>query len=134
MAALTTDRDTPRREVTTFDDPVKASAVIHAGAMTMLDADGYAVPAATATTLTPRGRAAEAVTGGTADGDVIARIERGCFRWVNSSGGDEITRAHIGSPAYAVDDQTVAATDGTSTRSACGIIRDVDAQGVWVEV
>ncbi|MBB4287792.1 hypothetical protein [Roseospira goensis] len=134
MAALTADRDTPRRAVTTFTDPVAAGAVIHAGALVMLDADGYAVPAATATGLTPRGRAAEAVTGGGADGDVTVRVERGCFRWANSSGADEITRAHIGAAAYAVDDQTVAATDGTGTRSACGTIRDVDAQGVWVEV
>lgn len=132
--ALTADRNTPRRNAEAFRDPVAADAVIHAGAMVMLDGDGYAVPAATATTLTPRGRAAEAVTGGAADGDVTVHVERGCFRWGNSSASDEITRAHIGSPAYAVDDQTVAATDGTSTRSACGTIRDVDAEGVWVEV
>lgn len=134
MAALTQDRDTPRREITTHHDPVKAGVVIHAGALVMLDADGWAVPASTAPGLTPRGRAQAAATGGAADGDEHVTSRRGCFRWGNSAGGDEITRAHIGSPAYAVDDQTVAATDGTGTRSACGTIRDVDAQGVWVEV
>jgi hypothetical protein len=32
-----------------------------------------------------------------------------------------------------VDDQTVAKTNGSSSRSVAGIIRDVDADGVWVE-
>ena len=36
--------------------------------------------------------------------------------------------------AYIVDDQTVAKTNGSSTRSAAGTIVDVDAQGVWVRV
>jgi hypothetical protein len=31
-----------------------------------------------------------------------------------------------------VDDQTVANTDGTSTRSKAGIVEMIDNQGVWV--
>ncbi|CUH67985.1 hypothetical protein TG4357_03322 [Thalassovita gelatinovora] len=50
----------------------------------------------------------------------------------NSAAADEITIADIGNKAYAVDDQTVAKTDGTATRSPAGIIDDVDANGVWV--
>jgi hypothetical protein len=32
-----------------------------------------------------------------------------------------------------VDDQTVAKTDGSTTRSVAGIVRGVDTDGVWVE-
>ena len=33
---------------------------------------------------------------------------------------------------YVVDDETVAKTNGTNTRSRAGVVVDVDAQGVWV--
>ncbi|KAK0329991.1 hypothetical protein LTR94_034588, partial [Friedmanniomyces endolithicus] len=61
------------------------------------------------------------------------RVKKGQFRWANSAAADAITRAEIGDPAYIVDDQTVAKTNGGATRSVAGTIRDVDAQGVWVE-
>jgi hypothetical protein len=41
--------------------------------------------------------------------------------------------ADVGKQCYLVDDQTVAKTDGTNTRSPAGFVRDVDADGVWVE-
>ena len=56
----------------------------------------------------------------------------GCFRFANSAGGDEITIAEIGDVVFAVDDQTVAKTDGTSSRSPAGFVDDVDDLGVWV--
>ena len=65
-----------------------------------------------------------------AAGAVNVTVERGVFCFANNG---SVTRAHIGGSAYAVDDQTVAPDDGTSTRSAVGTIRDVDASGVWVE-
>ncbi|CCG07349.1 hypothetical protein [Pararhodospirillum photometricum] len=129
MAALTSDRDTPARDGRLFVHPVKAGVAIYAGALVMLDATGAAVPASAATTLKPAGRAAYAMTGGSADGDASVTVERGCFRWGNAG---DITRTHTGSAAYAVDDQTVSAT--ATGRSACGVIRDIDALGVWVEV
>ena len=55
---------------------------------------------------------------------------RGTFCFVNSGGGTEITRAHIGENAYAVDDQTVA-NAGTCV---AGEILDVDDGGVWVRI
>jgi len=45
-----------------------------------------------------------------------------------------IAAAEIGTYCYIVDDQTVAKTDGTATRSSAGKVFDVDAQGVWVEI
>lgn len=133
MAALTQDRmaTVERNGVTLFRHPVAANVKIFAGALVVLDAAGDAKPAVTATGLKGAGRAEEQVdnTGGAA-GAVTVEVKRGCFRWANDG---SVTRAHIGASAYAVDDQTVAATDGTGTRSAVGTIRDLDAQGVWVE-
>ena len=131
MAALTADRNTPARDGKAFGHPVAAGKVIYAGAMIVLNATGYAEPATTATGKKGLGRATEAVSntsGG--NGDVLVIVERGCFAYANDG---NVTRAHIGGNAYAVDDQTVAPTDGTGTRSAVGIIRNVDADGVWVE-
>lgn len=132
MAALTQDRDTPFREGVTFSHPVAAGAVIYFGALIVLNASGYAEPATTATGKKGLGRADAAVSNaGGANGAVTVPVRRGCFRYGNDG---NVTRAHIGGSAYAVDDQTVAPTDGTSTRSAVGTIRDVDALGVWVEI
>ncbi|WP_428568706.1 MAG: hypothetical protein ACP59X_09895 [Solidesulfovibrio sp. DCME] len=131
MAALTKDRDTKARSGQRYGDPVAAGAVIFAGAMVALNASGYAVPASTATGLTGRGRALESVdNSGGAAGAVAVPVERGVFCFANNG---EVTRAHINGKAYAVDDQTVAPTDGTGTRSAVGTIRDLDVFGVWVE-
>lgn len=58
----------------------------------------------------------------------------GSFRFENSAAADAITLADIGSVAYAVDDQTVARTSATNTRSPAGVIDDVDEYGVWVRI
>lgn len=135
MTALTADRDTPRRDGVQYSDPVAAATVIYAGSLVVLDASGNAVPASTATGLIVRGIAQEHVDNGTgAAGDLRVETRRGVFRLANSAAADLITRAEIGDTAYIVDDQTVAKTDGTGTRSAAGVIRDVDAAGVWVQI
>lgn len=135
MAALTKDRDTERRDGKQYNDPIAANTVIYAGSLVVLNAAGDAAPATTATGLIVRGVAQEQVSNnpGAAGGQRI-ETRRGVFRLGNSAAGDAITRAEIGDTCYIVDDQTVAKTDGTGTRSAAGIIRDVDAAGVWVEV
>jgi hypothetical protein len=133
MAALTADRSTPQRTGDIESHPVKGATTIFAGALACLDASGRLVPGSTATGLIPRGRAEENVANSGADGAVNCRVRQGRFRWANSAAADAITRAEIGDPAYIVDDQTVAKTSGGATRSVAGTIRDVDAQGVWVE-
>ena len=131
MAALTKDRNTLARDGKAFGHPVAAGAIFFVGALAVLNATGFAEPATTAIGKKGLGRATEAVSNASgADGDVLIVIERGCFAYANDG---NVTRAHIGDNAYAVDDQTVAPTDGTGTRSAVGIIRNVDADGVWVE-
>ena len=135
MTALSADRNTPRREGDVLSGPVAASTLIYAGALVMRNADGYLVEGQTATGLVGVGRAEARVDNSSgADGDLAAAYRPGVYRFANSAGADEITIAEIGDKCFAVDDQTVAKTDGTSTRSPAGIIEDVDAQGVWVRV
>lgn len=135
MAALTKDRNTKRRDAKVFSDPVAATTKIYAGALVCINASGYAVPGSTSTALKARGVAQEQVDNSTgAAGDKRVETTRGCFPFANSASADEITRADIGATAYIVDDQTVAKTNGTNTRSAAGVIRDVDSDGVWVEI
>ena len=135
MAALTNDRNARLRTGDVYDDPVAASTVIFAGALTCLNAAGNLVPGATATGLKARGVARSRVdNGGGAAGDKRAESKPGIYHFDNSASSDAIARADIGATAYIVDDQTVAKTDGTGTRSPAGTIVDVDSVGVWVRV
>ncbi|TVR12153.1 MAG: hypothetical protein EA385_00115 [Salinarimonadaceae bacterium] len=139
MTALSNDRNTRRRDGEIFSDPVAAGVLIRIGALVCLNAAGNAVPGATATGLTARGVAWGRVdnTGGSA-GDARVETEAGVFRFANSAGGDEITRADIGADAWIVDDQTVAKTgapvETVPTRSTAGRIVDIDSAGVWVAI
>lgn len=135
MVALTKDRNTVRRDGVQFNDPVAGATRIFAGSIVCLNAAGNAVPGSPSATLKARGVAQEQVDN--RDGAAGAlRIEtrRGVFPFANSASADEITRADIGADAYIVDDQTVAKTSATNTRSVAGVIRDVDSNGVWVEI
>ncbi|WP_028319340.1 hypothetical protein [Desulfobulbus elongatus] len=132
--ALTADRDTKERSGDRIVLPVAASVTCYAGGLAARDANGRATPGATATTLRGVGRFAERVTNGVTAGAVSITIEKGIFRWANSADTDAIAAADIGADCYIVDDQTVAKTSGTSTRSVAGKIFDVDAQGVWVDM
>lgn len=135
MAALTAPRPTPRREGNRFSRAVAADTVIYQGALVALTAAGLATPGAVATTLTADGMAVQTAdnTDGAA-GAIAVEVEKGVFQFGNSAAADAITAAEIGDAAYIVDDQTVAKTSGTSTRSIAGTIVDVDAQGVWVRI
>lgn len=136
MTALTQARDTQRRRGQQASFPLAANAVIYAGAMVAIGTGtGYADAATTATTWAVVGSARESVdnTGG-ANGALQVPVDReGWFRYANSAAADAIALDDVGKVCYAVDDQTVALTDGGGTRSAAGRIRDVDAQGVWIE-
>jgi hypothetical protein len=134
MTALAADRNTLARDGTLFVYPVAASVTCYAGAIAVLDASGNVKPAVTATGLTAVGRFVERVANGATAAAVSVGVEPGVFRFENSASADEITKAEIGDDAYLVDDQTVAKTSATSTRSVAGKIVDVDDQGVWVRV
>ncbi len=133
MAALTQGRLTPRRAGDFRDEPLHGATTVFAGAMVMRDADGFLVEGQTATGLVGVGVAdRDADNGAGADGDITCRYKPGTYRMANSAAADAIDQADIGELCYAVDDQTVALTDATGTRSPAGIIEDVDSDGVWV--
>jgi hydroxyacyl-ACP dehydratase HTD2-like protein with hotdog domain len=115
--------------------PVAAATRIWAGALVSINASGLAVPASTATTQKIAGRAEATVDNlsGLA-GDKVIVVSRGAFKFENSASGDAIVQADVGNVVYAVDDQTVAKTSGTNTRSPAGIVLQIDPDGVFVEV
>ncbi len=134
MAALTESRNTPEKAGLYFHDPVAATTTLHAGGLACLNAAGNLVPGSVSTTLKARGRAEETVVNAGAAGAVNCQVKAGVFRFGNSAAGDAIARADIGADCYVVDDQTVAKTSGTNTRSIAGTVMDVDSVGVWVRI
>ncbi len=134
MAALTTDRNTFERAGDYVVLPVAAGVTLYAGALAALDAGGNVTPGATATTLKGIGRCEEFIdnSAGIA-GAVTVKVKKGVFAFANSAAADLITTADIGSNCFIVDDQTVAKTDGTGTRSVAGVVFDVNTDGVWIK-
>lgn len=130
--ALTKDRNTAYINTGVIGVPVAAGAKIYAGALVAVNADGFAVPGATATGLVYFGRADEYVDNTDfGNGAQVVNVRRGvAFGWANDG---SLTQAHLGKTCYIVDDETVAATDGTGTRSAAGKIVAINSDGVWVE-
>ncbi|MCG8436193.1 MAG: hypothetical protein MJA83_19415 [Gammaproteobacteria bacterium] len=132
--ALTGDKNAPERDGRLASYPAAAGVVIYNGALVVLNA-GNAAPGFTALNLVAVGRADQQVdnTGGIAGAKTVT-VRRGVFLFNNSAGVDEIGLGDVGSDCFIVDDETVALTNGTNTRSPAGKIFDVDAQGVWVRV
>jgi hypothetical protein len=134
MSALTQARNTPQRlgEVSGF--PVKGGATVYLGALVVLAA-GFAAAGSVATGLVAIGRAEETVDNAAGnDGDLTVQVRRGVFKFANSAAGDAIAQADVGADCYVVDDQTVAKTDGTGTRSRAGHVVAVESDGVWVQI
>jgi hypothetical protein len=130
---LTKDRNTPARDDALYVYPVAANVRIHAGALVVLDG-ANAKPGAAGAGLIAAGRAEVAVnnTGGAA-GAATVKVRRGVFRYKNSA-ADAIAAADVGSVCFVQDDETVAKTSNAGERSPAGLIREVDASGVWVAI
>ena len=133
MVALTADRNTPELEPGERVGLLGASQTIFNGSLLMRNASGHLIKGATATGSFGAGRAEDNGVSTTA-GVTAQRYRPGVFRFANSSAGDLIVTADIGAACYIVDDQTVAKTNGTNTRSPAGIIDGVDSLGVWVRM
>lgn len=135
MAALTAARKTESRVVPwsqTCEEQGADSTQFYKGGILVLDqADGKVKKGFVATTLVCLGRSLETVLTGASNTRKI-RAESGIFKWLNSSAGDAIAADDIGKDCFIVDDQTVALTNGTSTRSKAGVVFGVDSDGVWV--
>ncbi|MCZ7886042.1 hypothetical protein O9X90_14515 [Agrobacterium leguminum] len=134
MTALSADRNTRERASTTRRVfPAAAATVYFAGAMAAVNAAGRVVPMSTALGLRGVGRVERRVDNATGANDALTvEVGAGTYRFANSAAADLITKADIGNDCYGVDDQTVAKTSATNTRSVAGKIFDVDDQGVWV--
>ncbi len=131
MVALTENRSTKKMADGARSGLLGASQTIFAGALLMRNASGHIIKGATATGSFGVGRA-EAAQNSTTAGVTQQPFSEGVFQFANSTSTDAIATADIGAVCYIVDDQTVAKTSGTNTRSPAGIIWDVDANGVWV--
>lgn len=134
MAALTQDLDTQRRDGYTRSLPVAANAVLFAGAIACLNASDLLTPGVTGLNLRAVGRVNATTRGTAVAGEVYCEVDRGIFKFNNSSAADLIALRDVGLTCYIVDDNTVAKTTATNTRSIAGRIFDVDATGVWVEI
>jgi len=136
MAALTQDRNTPRKRLRdTFVGGVAASTIIYAGALVARNAAGYLVPAAPTVGLVVVGRAAERVdNSGGGDGDLTCKVETGVFKYENAAGGAAVEQADVLGTAQAevADDQTVAGPTHGTNNIAAGRIVELESDGVWV--
>jgi hypothetical protein len=135
MAALAGDRNTERKIVGFRSFPVAAGVTIYEGAIVALDTSGYARPGRTSTTDKIVGRAtARAANAAGAAGDISINVQSNeACAYANSGGGDLIALTDIGADCFVVDDNTLAKTNGTSTRVRAGKIHDVGPEGVWVQ-
>ena len=135
MTAATKDRDTQEVAGRTRSLPMAAAAKVYAGTIAVIDLSGNANKGITSTTLKAVGvfKAPYDNTSGGA-GAINCEVDIGVYGpFANSAAGDLIAAADVGSTCYIVDDQTVAKTNGSSTRSAAGTVWQVDANGVWVK-
>ena len=96
MTATTKNRNTQSRGGNRRGYLIGANVRAFAGAIAVLNAAGYCVPATTATGRIAVGRFAHGLdnTGG-ADGAETVEVERGIFRFENSAAGDAIGLADI---------------------------------------
>lgn len=134
--ALTADRDTKEMQhpASMINEPAPAadSTQFYKGGMICLDqSDGRVKKGATATTLVALGRCEENRLTGSSNTRTV-RAKSGIFKWLNSGAADAIAADDIGKDCFIVDDETVALTNGGSTRSKAGTVVAVDSDGVWV--
>lgn len=133
---LTADRNTPQWLGDLREGPAGASTNIFAGALVMRNASGFLVRGAVATGCFGVGIAeAPCNNSAGANGAQNVRYRTGVtVRFRNATAGDLIVQADVGGIAWILDDDQVARTNGTNTRSRAGIIEAVDSQGVWVRL
>lgn len=129
--ALTADRNTPLKDGELISVPMATAKKVFAGSLVAADANGYATPGATATTLTYLGRAEETVDNTGANGAKSVTVRRKkAFLWKNS-GTDAVVQADLGKTCYIEDDQTVCHT--VTGKSIAGTVIGVGTDGIWVE-
>lgn len=134
--ALTKSRNTLRQGNSLFRHTValKATKKVFKGGFVCVDATGYGLPGATATSLIVMGVAqADADNTNGSSGDVSVDVEVGCYKFKNSA-GDAVVQASVGSDCYLETDEIVSKTNaGGNTQSRAGKVVRIDADGgIWV--
>ena len=133
---LSADTRIDSRENVRVAGPAAASVTIYHHALVVMDTSGNFRPGRASTTDRAVGRAMFKVDNSAgAAGALTVEVEKGVFRFKNSTAGDAITlAAHLNALVYVVDDETVAATSNSNARVVAGRVVDVDSTGVWVAV
>lgn len=131
---LNSERNTRLRVGDIRREPVAATVKIWSGSLVMRNAAGFLTRGAAALNCVGVGRAEATVDNTGAAGAVSVDYRVGTFLFLNSSAADLITIADIGRVCFIADDDRVARTDGTGTRSRAGIVDAVEATGVWVRM
>ena len=139
MAKTETAIVTEMRHIDLMPVPLAASALVLQGTFAVVNADGYAVSSKDVggVNQTCVGIWDNSVENPGANGDLIACARRKQQFLVCNSAVDPVTQADLGAKVYIEDNQTIAKTDGTSTRSAGGYFMGFDLQYpdcVWVEI
>ena len=139
MSVLTAERSVSRKganpdtgSVRVITVPLKTGAAVFKGGVVGIDnTTGYGVSGTglQATTVIAVGIALKSVTNAGASGSVSVDVERGLWP-LNILGGDTFGQAKMGQAVFLEDDQTVRATNGTSTRSAAGTCWGLDENGL----
>ncbi|PWY53671.1 hypothetical protein DK459_00690 [Achromobacter sp. RW408] len=129
---MANDRNTPRRDGLGLRLPVAAGVRLYAGRMVGVNADGNAVPGGSPAAVAIVGIAQEQIDNrdGTAGAQSID-VRRGTFQLKPAAAG--ITLAAYGKRVKATDDESVALVGEDAAAIVAGTVRDVDADGVWVE-
>lgn len=138
MTAATQDLQTPRVDPIQVLAPllqvgVEAATTIYAGTMVMVKpSDGYAVPAAAATSGAPglvigicnKQKVNTTAAGFGAAGALQVEVDRGAF-FLNLNADSTVTIANFGANVFASDDNTVSLSDGGGTRPYAGYLLSV---------
>ncbi len=134
MTALTADKKTEYTEGVEVAIPVDDGDCIYAGALTCVNAAGYAVEGADTAGLIFMGVAREQADNSSGlDGAINVTVRRrGLFKMTM---GTAITQANIGDNVFIVDDQTVDLTANTTNDIFCGIIAGyIDSTHAWIDI
>lgn len=134
MAALTGERDTPKRHSDfVYAFARKGNTKSYSGGMVNTDANGYAV-AATDTAnhhCVGRGNATSDTTatgpdGQLADGVGSQEVDVGIFEYDNPAGANQLTLADVQKLAYVLSDHEVTRAAGTAQSVIAGVVMSVD--------
>ena len=128
MTATTTPINTEYRDGVLIPIALAASAIVLQGTFAVVGTNGFALASAAV-------GGDDQVCVGIWENDGLVRRNKQFL--VANSATDPVTQAELGSQVYIEDNQTVAKTDGTGTRSVAGRFMGFDTEyttHVWVEI